>query len=95
MKAGTQAGWAGCLCAAVPETASLGGMDDVLPRWRGVPGMLSPWACPGASEWGPGTGSGVSGDRGYSLGSRGHRLFSLEGQGRGADVVPPPALEGP
>ena len=42
VKAGTQAGWAGRLCVAVAEMASLGAMDDVLPRWRGSQGCSAP-----------------------------------------------------
>lgn len=95
VRARTQAGWAGRLCAAVPETAGLGGLDGVLPRWWGVPGMLSPQACLGAEEWGPGTGSGVSGDCGCSLGSKGHSGFSLWVRSGGGDMAPPPAPEGP
>lgn len=77
VKARTQAGWAGRLCTAVPE-----GHGRCPPQMAGVPGMVSPWACPRASEWGPGTGSGVSGDYGYSLGSRRHSRFRLGGRGR-------------
>lgn len=93
VKARTQAGWAGRLCTAVPETTGLGGMDDVLPRWRGSRG----WSAPGpARELQSGAQEqalGSPGTMAILLGAGG-TVGSAWGVGGGGDVAPPPALEG-
>lgn len=83
VRARTQAGWAGRLCATVPETASLKGLDGVLPKWQGVPGMLSPRACLGAAEWSPGTGSVSPGTLAVILGAGDTVGLVRGGEGRG------------